>query len=166
MNKNTKIALGVGIAALVLLVVWAVASNKPAAPSSEGTPTTTTDGTTPAETTPTTTKPVVKPVVKKPGTAPVTKEAELSYNETVAKYDGSGYRMQFVSCGARPATMTVKRNVKFMLDNRDAKAHKIVIGKSTYNLAAYGWTVLSLPTAGKVNITCDGGGSGFIVVQS
>jgi len=123
--------------------------------------------TVPVTTSPTTTK--AAPKVIKKTTSPTTNisspAAELSYNEAVAKYGGSGYRMQFIGCSAVPGSMTVKKGVKFMLDNRNDKPHTIGVGTASYKLAAYGWVAVSISAEGKINITCDGGGSGFINVQ-
>lgn len=115
--------------------------------------------------TPTTTSatstPVKKPVTNvKPSTAP------LKYTDIMQLYQKSGYRLQFVGCQATPGAITLRSGVKFMLDNRGDKSHKIKIGSKTYTLGAYAYIIATAPTtAGTHNVTCDGGGTARINVE-
>lgn len=101
------------------------------------------------------------PTVPKQPTAP----APTSYSEALSLYGLTGYRIQFVNCSASPGSLVVKRGQKFMIDNRDAKAHVIAVGSAKYSLSAYGYRIVSTAQTGTLNITCDGGGAGRLTVN-
>lgn len=92
--------------------------------------------------------------------------AAMSYEEAIKKFGRSGYRYQFANCSALPGRFTVKQGVEFMLDNRDEKSHILKIGSKTYTIPAYNYAIVSVSKSGTYIITCDGGGSGEIIVQS
>lgn len=103
-------------------------------------------------------------IVKTPtGTAVVASRGYLSALDTYSK---SGLRFQFANCSGYPGTFTIKRGIKFMIDNRDNEAHIIGIGANKYRLGEYGYAIVQVQKAGDYNITCDGGGSARVVVQN
>ena len=91
--------------------------------------------------------------------------AAPEYVEALAKYRSSGAYFQIVNCRGTPGTMTLKRGVVFMVDNRDNADHRIGVGNRSYDLGPYGFIIVSAATAGISNITCDGGGAAQIRVQ-
>ncbi|TSC85084.1 MAG: hypothetical protein G01um101413_468 [Parcubacteria group bacterium Gr01-1014_13] len=105
---------------------------------------------------------------KKPAAATnVSLPATKSYLDAIKIYKNTGYYFQFVSCHGSPGTLTLKKGTKFMLDNRDPRAHKIAItGGQSFNIKAYGFAIATAPsTLGTHYITCDGGGAATITVQ-
>lgn len=86
----------------------------------------------------------------------------LSYQRALAAYP---YRIQFVSCHGNPGKLTVKQGSKVMLDNRDERTHTIMVGRNKYSIKGYNFTVVTAPTAGTYNITCDGGGAAQMITQ-
>lgn len=89
----------------------------------------------------------------------------FTYSQAVQQYDDLGYRYQFANCSGLPGTFTIKRGVKFMLDNRDSVRHVIGIGTNKYTVPAYGYAIISVNTPNAYYITCDGGGAAEIKVQ-
>jgi len=87
----------------------------------------------------------------------------LTYNDAIDLY--GNYRIQFVSCHGSPGVMNVAAGVTIMLDNRDAEAHTIKIGSSSYAVGAYGFRLAKSPSKGTYNITCDGGGAATLNVK-
>lgn len=88
------------------------------------------------------------------------------YVTALAIYQKSGGRIQFANCSGNPGTLSIKRNTKFMIDNRDDNSHKIGIGTKNYLLDAYDFAIVSVAKAGTYNLTCDGGGSAQVTVQN
>lgn len=106
-----------------------------------------------------------KPAAPKP--AATTPKTGSAYEQAIETYQ---YRMQFVNCRGSAGlpgagTLVVKKNVKFMLDNRDKKAHTFVFASRSYKVGGEQWLIQSIAKAGKYNITCDGGGAGTIQVE-
>lgn len=93
--------------------------------------------------------------------------ATQAYLDAVKIYKNVGYYFQFVDCHGLPGSLTLKAGKKFMLDNRDGVAHKIVVqGGQSFNIASYGFAIATAPsTVGTHYITCDGGGAASILVQ-
>ncbi len=89
----------------------------------------------------------------------------VAYSNALDIYRKSGYYFQFAGCHGTPGSITMKRGVKFMIDNRDNVGHVFKFGQNTYVLGAYGFGIIATPnTLGKNLITCDGGGAATIVV--
>ncbi len=88
-----------------------------------------------------------------------------NYTAAMATYGTNGARFQFVGCSATPGTMSLKRGISFMLDNRNAEAHTIAIGQASYRLKGYDYAIVTVQKAGVYPITCDGGGSGQLSVE-
>ncbi len=88
-----------------------------------------------------------------------------AYNAALAIYQKSGYRFQFSGCHGTPGTMAIGVGNKYMLDNRDNKAHTIKVGPYSYKLAAYGYAVVTATNKGINNITCDGGGAAQLNIE-
>jgi hypothetical protein len=109
--------------------------------------------------------PVKKPfVTKSPPAAPVVK----NYQEALTMYRTSGYYLQIVNCRANPiypTSLVLKKGASFMVDNRDDRAHKFMVGKSAYTVKAYGFVIATANDVGTYNMTCDGGGSAGLNVQ-
>ncbi|PIR76039.1 MAG: hypothetical protein COU32_04190 [Candidatus Magasanikbacteria bacterium CG10_big_fil_rev_8_21_14_0_10_42_10] len=97
---------------------------------------------------------------------PTTTVETEDYGAAFAIYGKSGYRLQFSACSGNPGYMTMKRGVKFMIDNRDNERHDIAIGTNTYTLEAYDFAIVSIQKAGDFAITCDGGGAAHVLIQN
>jgi hypothetical protein len=102
----------------------------------------------------------------KSSTPKIPPAASLSYAQALNIYGKSGYRIQFSNCSGNPGSLSIAKGTKFMLDNRDDKPHKIVVKSQTFNLKAYGFAVVTAKDVGTYNITCDGGGSAELNVES
>lgn len=88
-----------------------------------------------------------------------------SYALALGLYKKSGFYFQFAGCHGNPGVLTMKRGVKFMIDNRDNEVHVIKIGTKSYVLGPYGYAIVTTPnTIGKNFITCDKGGAAVINV--
>lgn len=93
----------------------------------------------------------------------------LKYDDALALY--AGRLFQFTSCVAgpppviSPGSLSIKQGAKYMIDNRDKTAHTIRVGSTPYLLAAQSFRIISAPTKGTYNITCDGGGAAQLQVQ-
>jgi hypothetical protein len=162
MNKKDATILGViGIlfVGLLLYVFW----DKNTAPTITPPQTTTTTlrstSTPEAATTTSKTKKNIPTKTTSPGAA------TPQYTAALNTYRNLGYYFQFSNCSATPGTLTVKKGAKFMIDNRDAKTHRITVGSRTITVAGYGFYVLSAEKIGTNQITCDGGGAGVLTVQ-
>lgn len=92
--------------------------------------------------------------------------ATQSYEEAVALYDTSGTRFQIIQCSINPKSITVKQNVKFMIDNRDNQNHQLGIGTTKYSLAPYNFAIITIQKTGSFNITCDGAGETHVEVEN
>lgn len=152
------------IALVVVIVIIAAAalyrSNKNKTKNETATNTngsTTGSGTTPATTTP---EGVDATPPATPGSA-----ANLSYNQALAIYGKNGYRFQFDQCHGIPGSLSIKKGAKFMIDNRENKAHTIVIKSQTFKLPVYGFAIVTAKDLGTYNITCDGGGAASLNVE-
>lgn len=76
----------------------------------------------------------------------------LSYNEALKAYGTS--RIQFDEfCTAAPNRMTFKSGAKVMLDNRSNDARKIVLDGKVYNIKAFDYALVTLPTVTTTNKT-------------
>jgi len=175
-----KIIIGIIVLAVIILgyAVWRSAAKpgQPAQPSgnlpevpSAGTSTipaaaTSTAATSSAKTTTTATaKKTTSGTTAK--TSTTSASALPSYVDALKIYKTSGYYFQFVNCHGNPGSLTLKKGKKFMLDNRDAVAHKIAFANQTYYLGKYGYAIATALSLGKYYITCDGGGAASILVQ-
>jgi hypothetical protein len=78
-----------------------------------------------------------------------------SYTDAIARYEGA--RFQFDQyCQTKPTLSSFKNGATVMLDNRSGDARAITIGTAKYNLAGYGWRIVTLssktlPTTISVN---------------
>lgn len=87
-----------------------------------------------------------------------------NYMDALALYGNSRY--QFVNCSGNPGSLTFKKGVKFMIDNRDNETHQIKIGTKSYTLGAYSYAIVSVAKAASFNITCDGGGAAHANIEN
>ena len=174
MNKNKLIAtVAIGLLVIIFIIVIAVnmkhgrkdadqSLNTNQEPQTEQSNLNTAD----IATTTTSTEDKKITVAPKTGTKVATGAVSNSYTDALKTYGASGYRMQFVNCGATPAQLTIKTGQKFMLDNRDAEAHKIGIGSKTYSVGSYGYVIATASnTVGMVYVTCDGVRTANVLVQ-
>ena len=159
-KKNILIALVV----LLVLVLGVYFINKK--PGQDSKTPTTTDSTNNQNTTQNqaTTTPTSTPENGKPGAGNVT-TPNLNYNQALAIYQKNGYRIQLSSCHGTPGRLSIKKGAKFMLDNRDSKAHKLVVKSQTFNISGYGFSIVTAKDVGTYNITCDGGGAAELNVE-
>lgn len=166
LSRQHQILLLGGVIGTILIIAGLVsaAKNKPVAPVSRE-PVTVAETVTPevpAETPPEGTKPTTTPV-KKPATptpAPV-----QTYDQIVESYKASGYRFQFSGCSGSPGSITIKKGLKLMMDNRDNASHAFVVGSQRFTLGKYGYKIITATELGSLNITCDGRGSATLNVQ-
>lgn len=100
-------------------------------------------------------------------TPPVGKAAPKSYTDDLKTYRSKGAYMLLLACHGQPGVISMKRGVKFMIDNQDTKPHTVSIGKIfVYRIAARGYTIAAAPNAaGQYYLTCDGGGAALINVE-
>jgi hypothetical protein len=87
---------------------------------------------------------------------------KLSYGEAIKKYQ---YRIQFVNCHGNPGTVSLKRNLPLMLDNRDDKAHTLKVAGKSYYIKAYDYALAYIGSEGTYNLTCDGGGAATVNIE-
>ena len=149
-KSNSGTYITIGIVVVVLIVVGLLLSNKK---SDTGdivpTPVDTTnpDTATPA-TTPTTTTGI------DPEREGISKSNAGIYANLMLKYKGK--MVQFnKECAVITNKVTFKQGTDILLDNRDDTAAKIVIGSRTFNLPAYGYKVIDLPTIGSYQLDCN-----------
>ncbi len=112
-------------------------------------------------------EPAASAPAKTPAKPVVTPKPSNAYELAMEKYK---YRLQFVNCHGTASlpgagTLVVKKNVQFMLDNRDKVAHTFVFASRSYKVGGEQWLIQSIAKPGKYNITCDGGGAGTIQVE-
>jgi hypothetical protein len=107
----------------------------------------------------------VKSPTKAPPKTTAPQSASTAYVNALNIYQKSGYYFQLVKCTLNPGTMTLKKGVKYMLDNRNAETHTLAIGTKRVVLSGYNFAIVTADTVGTHNITCDGGGTGKLVVQ-
>lgn len=87
------------------------------------------------------------------------------YSWALSIYKERGSIFQFVECRGTPGSLSIKRGVQFMLDNRDAKPHVIGVGSTKFVLGPYDYVIATAQMLGVNFITCDGGGSAQLIVQ-
>lgn len=132
MMKNNKVLWIVAVVVVAALAWFAVKNNNSTnlggSPSPSASP-----------------SPTAKPVtsVKKSGSAAT---SPVAYSELVKQYEGK--RIQFdMNCQAIPNSLTFKTGTNIMLDNRSGDARVITVGGTKYNLAGYGYQVVTLSSA-------------------
>lgn len=88
------------------------------------------------------------------------------YAQAVKTYE---YRVEFDDCRGAvfpgQGTLTIKKGVNFMIDNRDPVAHTFTFRTQTVTVAAYDFVIVTAKDLGDYNITCDGGGAAKLDVQ-
>ncbi len=94
--------------------------------------------------------------------------ASARYQSAVAIYGerGTGYRFQFAECSGVPGELTMKKGVRYMLDNRDDQEHTFRVGPNAVNIPAWDIAILTAGPVGQWYVTCDGGGAAVIKVTS
>ena len=162
MSKKSAIITLIAVVVIVLAGWWIIASRN----NSTTTTTTPTAGQMAAQTpTASSTTPVASTTVPSTGTGAPGSANNIAYNKALEIY-GKGYRFQFSQCHGTPRYISVRQGVKLMLDNRDNKAHTIVVKSQTFHLPSYGFAIITAKDAGTYNITCDGGGAGQLNVEA
>jgi hypothetical protein len=95
----------------------------------------------------------VKPSGAKTTAAPVSAK---TYTQLAAEYVNRSVQFD-ASCQATPSSFVLKNNTSILLDNRANVARKITVDGKAYNLAAYGYQVITLSSPSlphTVNISC------------
>ncbi len=149
-KSNGGTYLTIGIIVVVLIIIGLVLSNKKSADDMV-TPTPV-DTTVPDTTTvtPPTTGTGIDP--EREGTS--VGSGAGTYANLMLKYKGK--MVQFnKECAVITNRVTFKQGTDILLDNRDDTAAKIVIGSRTFNLPAYGYKVIDLPTIGSYQLDCN-----------
>jgi hypothetical protein len=97
-----------------------------------------------------------------------TAKSTTEYTKAVESYQ---YRIQFKDCHGtlnntmNAGTLSIKKGVKFMLDNRDPVAHTIAFKGTSVKIAGYGYAIVTPTVLGTYPITCDGGGAAVLNVE-
>lgn len=104
-------------------------------------------------------QPTTTPVITPKTVAPKTN----TYEDALKAYGSQ--RIQFSACRGTPGSIVLTKGSKFMLDNRDAAAHTIMVGTSRYVVKGYSYAIATASVVGTINITCDGGGAASLNVQ-
>lgn len=118
-----------------------------------------------------TTAPATKTTAPAPikTTAPKTTTSEPApdqYVKALNTYRNAGAYLQFINCRLAKPTLSIKKGLKFMLDNPDPKAHTVALGKAaSYRMGAYGYVIATAPAPGRYAITCDGINTGLLNVE-
>jgi hypothetical protein len=89
----------------------------------------------------------------------------LNYTEALNFYRNKGAYLQLVHCSSNPGAISLKKGVKFMVDNRDKVSHRIGLEGRTFVVKPYGFLLLSAFKAATVTLTCDGGGSAQVNIE-
>lgn len=149
-KSNGGTYLVIGIVVVVLIVIGLLLSNKKSDIDDMVLA--------PVDTTvPDTTTPVLPP--KSTGIDPEREGTSVgsgagTYANLMLKYKGK--MVQFnKECAVVTNKVTFKQGTDILLDNRDNTAAKIVIGSRTFNLPAYGYKVIDLPTIGSYQLDCN-----------
>lgn len=156
-KKNRVYLELLGLAALLLFVLWAIGGFKSAPESEE------LANDIPVEVAIEETEEIEEEKVEPAPTYRAPANTGITYEEMIAQY--AGKRFQFIGCRGTPGTMTMTTGNYFAIDNRDERGHTIAIGGHNYWLGPHGWKVVRAPSVGTHNITCDGGGAAQIRVQ-
>lgn len=92
----------------------------------------------------------------KPGAKASATPNSMTYTQAVAKY--STTRIQFDQyCQASPSNVSWKNGTTIMLDNRSGDARKITVDGKAYNLAGYGFQIVTLTSTSlpkTISINC------------
>ena len=140
------------VAAFLVIVIWAVAANKPIAPYLVD------DSATDAVFTST-------PLPKSGATG---SSGKLTYDQAVKQFEGR--RVQFdAMCQAIPNNFTVKNGTQIMLDNRSGDARWVSLNNFGYHLSGYGFTIVTMSSKNlPLNVLIDCGSAqnvGQILIQ-
>ncbi len=86
------------------------------------------------------------------------------YMNALSTYRGSGYYFQLYTGKISPGNLSIKSGVPFMVDNYDFATHTLAFGDTVFQLAPYGYALISLENPGIQPILCDGGQVATILV--
>ena len=95
--------------------------------------------------------------------------ANLSYDNAIKLY--GSYRLQFdANCLVTPNSISLKKGRALMLDNRYEKARSVYLDDTRYDLAGYGFKIITLTTPEKlphtISVDCGTGkNNGSIILQ-
>lgn len=78
------------------------------------------------------------------------------YVEMISKI--GGYRFQFSNncASVYPSTFAIKSGVQFMIDNRDSIAHVFSFSGQKFNVAGFGYAIVTSSKIGDQTVFCDG----------
>lgn len=132
----------------------------PPVPTAPGSPINPSAPASPAQTAPVNTPPAA-PTYNRP------QSSDMDYNDAVNIYRKSGYYIEFLKCRGLPPSITIKKNDRLMIDNRDNVGHQIIIGNNLYELGPFDFTIIRAPaTPLNYYIYCDGISGALLKVQS
>lgn len=97
------------------------------------------------------------------GSSTSTAKNPLAYAEALKLYL-AGKRIQIIQCQSVPVTSTIKRGTRFMIDNRDAVARRIMIGDQVYQIDAFDFAIATSGAPNTYNVTCEGAPAAQITV--
>lgn len=84
-------------------------------------------------------------------------EAQIAYANKMIEVTGD--------CSITPYTLTQPKGTTILLDNNTAKPHTVTVGKKTYRISPYHYTLSWLNVdSGTLSVTCDGKDEGATVV--
>ncbi len=150
-SKHGGLIVGVLVVAAIIILAL-VMTNKKKDTDDMIVPPITDTSTVPDTTTPPTTKPTTGIDPEREGTS--VGSGAGTYANLMLKYKGK--MVQFnKECAVVTNKVTFKQGTDILLDNRDDTAAKIVIGSRTFNLPAYGYKVIDLPTIGSFQLDCN-----------
>lgn len=151
-KKSSHTGLVIGIIVVLVVIVALLMTNKKKDVDDTMMPAPTDTSTLPDGTTPPTTKPTTGIDPEREGTS--VGSGAGTYANLMLKYKGK--MVQFnKECAVVTNKVTFKQGTDILLDNRDDTAAKIVIGSRTFNLPAYGYKVIDLPTVGSFQLDCN-----------
>ena len=170
-NKNTILVVGLAIVILAVIIIAAVAKNRPQektaenenSPSATSTEdiaasTSTEEAATPSKTTPTK-KPVTKPAMQPaPGSEEVAvgvniKANDAQYRNALEAY--GGYRIQIEDCQPTPTKLTVKDGRNILLDGFSPDRQTIIIGSKKIVLNGYDAQVVRIDGVPQSTLSSD-----------
>lgn len=92
----------------------------------------------------------------------------LTYTEVLDTYGPQGNNNRFVitgDCQINPTSLTVKKNSRFVLDNRDSELHTFKIGPKAIRLNKFAFSVITAREKGELEVKCDGTTRATLIVE-
>ncbi|MBI4090904.1 MAG: hypothetical protein HY422_02670 [Candidatus Komeilibacteria bacterium] len=137
LTKQQKQYLAVGGVAILVVIIWALAS-KTQAPAPSDSPENNTEQT--GTSTPTTTPPQ-KPAAAQPSKTAI--DQALAYSKALEQYKGRIIQFN-QNCQAYPAVVTFKSGTAVMFDNRSPKPITIALDTNKFSIKAYDYLAMKV----------------------